>query len=390
MSASDHLLTVREALETVDRELLDLLRRRQDLAEQVLEAKLRAGAPLRDLEREASVRRRILQAAEERGLDPIEAERLFRVLFEMAVVRQQARLAVLAPAALKVAYQGVEGSYSHLAARERYTGRAGGALLTGHETVRAAAEAVRSGAADLALLPIENTTAGSINETYDLLSEGGLAITAEVVCPIEHCLLVLPGTRLEDLHTVVSHPQALLQCAEFLRSIPWARQQAEFDTAGAARKVRDGGDPAVAAIASRPAARVFGLEVLRDAIQSQASNSTRFVELAREPRPAPPEAACKTSLVLVLAHQPGALGRVLARFGDEGINLVKLESRPIPTTPFRYRFYLDVEGDANAEPLRSLLTELAPQLDELRVLGTYPVASRPGAEEAEGRLPSSG
>src|SRR5262249_5886429 len=164
--------------------------------------------------------------------------------------RQQAWLHGLESAPLRVAYQGVEGAYSHLAAQQRYAGRAGGALLTGYDTFRAAAEAVGDGSVDVALLPVENTTAGSVPETYDLVAELGLKLNAEVVSRVEHCLLVLPGTHLEQVRTVLSHPQALAQCETFLRALPNLRLRSEFDTAGAARRVREGGDPSVAAIAS--------------------------------------------------------------------------------------------------------------------------------------------
>src|SRR4029079_5859678 len=177
------------------------------------------------------------------------------------------------------AYQGVEGSYSHLTAQRRYAGTPEGVLLEGFETFRAAAEALRDGRADRALLPIENTTAGSINETYDLLGEGGLHITAEAVSRIEHCLLALPGATLEGLRTVISHPQGLLQCQDFLRGAPWIEARQEFDTAGAARKWREGNDPTVAAIAAESAARVYGLEVLRRGIQSADADLHTLVEL---------------------------------------------------------------------------------------------------------------
>src|SRR5207244_10734763 len=132
---------------------------------------------------------------------------------------------------------------------------------------------------------------------------------------------VRPGTHLEQVRTVTSHPQALAQCDTFLRALPGVRLRESFDTAGAARRVRDGGDRSVAAIASDTAARVYGLEVLERGIQTQAGNFTRFVEVARESRPCPPELPCRTTLLLTLAHQPGALGQVLVRFGDRGAKL---------------------------------------------------------------------
>ena len=375
MSETRDLQALREAIEAIDREILSRLRERMSLVEEVATAKLRTAYPFRDEPREDLVLQRVRHAAVEHGMDAHEAERLYRVILDMSVAHQKAHVRSLAAAPLRVAYQGVEGSYSHLTAQRRYAGLPEGVLLEGFETFRAAAEAVREGTADRALLPIENTTAGSINETYDLLAEGGLTITAEAVSRIEHCLLGLPGARIEDLRTVLSHPQGILQCQDFLRTVPWIRTQTEFDTAGSARKVRERNDPTVAAIAGEAAARVFGLEVLRRGIQSQEGNYTRFVELAREPVRFAPETPAKTSLLLALSHQPGALAEVLGVLSRRGVNLLKLESRPIPESPFRYRFYLDLEGNADRDPVRGALAEAAPRVAELRVLGSYPAAA---------------
>ena len=343
-------------------------------AERVAATKVRAAFPFRDEAREEQVLQRVRHAAVEQGLDAHEVERLYRVMLDMSVAHQRAHVRSLDTTPLRVSYQGVEGSYSHLTAQRRYAGTPEGVLLEGFETFREAADAVRDGRADRALLPIENTTAGSINETYDVLAEGGLTITAEAVSHIEHCLLGLPGARVEDLRLVLSHPQGLLQCQDFLRATPWIRTQAEFDTAGSARKVRERGDPTVAAIAAESAARVYGLEVLRRGIQSQAGNYTRFVELAREPVPFPPEAPAKTALLVATPHRPGALAEVLGVFSRRGVNLAKLESRPIPGSPFQYRFYLDLDGHAVREPVRGALEEVAPLTVELRVLGSFPAA----------------
>lgn len=370
------LPTLREAIEAVDHELLHLLRRRMDLAEEVAGAKLAAASPFRDQLREDQILQRVRHFAVEEGLDAREVERLYRVILEMSVAHQKTHVRSLATAPLRVAYQGVEGSYSHLAAQRRYANLPGGVLLEGHETFRGAADAVREGVSDRALLPIENTTAGSINETYDLLAEGGLTITAEVVSRIEHCLLGLPGARAEELHTVLSHPQALAQCQDFLRTLPKAKATVEFDTAGAARKVREREDPGVAAIASETAGRLFGLEVLRHGIQSQEGNYTRFVELARDSEPVPPDTPARTSLLLAVSHEPGSLAGLLTVFAERGVNVTKLESRPIPSSPWKYRFYLDLEGHASDDRVRTALEEARPHTSEIRVLGTYPAAER--------------
>lgn len=376
MSAPHDLQALREAIEEIDREILSQLRRRMSLAEEVANAKLRTAYPFRDEPREDQVIQRVRHAAVERGLDAHEVERLYRVILDMSVAHQKAHVRSLDSTPLRVAYQGVEGSYSHLTAQRRYAGIPEGVLLEGFETFRAAAEAVREGAADRALLPIENTTAGSINETYDLLAEGGLTITAEEVSRIEHCLLGLPGSRIEDLRTVLSHPQGILQCQDFLRTVPWLKTQTEFDTAGSARKVRERNDPTVAAIAGESAARVYGLEVLRRGIQSQEGNYTRFVELAHDPIRFPPEMPAKTSLLLTLSDQPGSLAEALSVFSRRGVSLAKIESRPIPNSPWQYRFYLDLHGNADRDPVRSALAEVRPLTAELRVLGTYPETDR--------------
>ena len=162
---------------------------------------------------------------------------------------------------------------------------------------------------------------------------------------------------------------------DFLRAHDWLKTQTEFDTAGSARKVRERNDPTVAAIAGESAGRVYGLDVIRRGIQSQEGNFTRFVELAREPVGVPPEVPAKTSLLLTTKHQPGALADVLAVFGRRGVNLAKLESRPIPGSPFQYRFYLDLDGNAARDPVRGALVEATALAGELRVLGSYPSAA---------------
>lgn len=373
------LQALREALEALDRRLLGLLRERMELAEGVAGAKLDAASPFRDPAREDRLLVRLRQWAVEQGLDPHQVERLYRVVLDMSVARQQAFVRALDRAPLRVAYQGTEGSYSHLAAQHRYRGRAGGVLLAGFDSFRQVAEAVLSGAADLALLPIENTTAGSINETYDLLAAGGLVITGEVVAAIEHCLLGLPGAALEDLRAVLSHPQALAQCEQFFREHPAIRAQAEFDTAGAARKVQQLGDRSLAAIASAAAAPTYRLEILRRGIQNRAENATRFVEVGLHPLPVPAGAAVKTSLAVVLpGDRPGSLGEALREFSQRGLNLTKIESRPIPGSPWSYRFYLDVEGHAATAPFPEALAGLQAVVTDVRVLGSYPAAGASG------------
>jgi chorismate mutase / prephenate dehydratase len=373
MSAPD-LSSLRDRIEAVDRQIIALLAERLTIVEDVAAAKLASASPFRDKEREELLLQRLRAQATAAGLDPHQVERMYRVVMDMSVAHQEATVRSREDAPLRITYQGVEGSYSHLAAQKRYAGRAGGALLSGHDTFRGAAEAVLAGTADLALLPIENTTAGSINETYDLLAGGGLHITGEVVSAIEHCLLALPGVALDELRIVMSHPQALAQCAGFFSTHPQLEPRAEVDTAGSARKVAEGNDRTHAAIASAAAAKRYGLVVLATGIQTTSGNATRFVEIGLRPAPVPEGSAAKTSLVLSLADRPGALGEILMRFAGRGLSLTKLESRPIPDAPFTYRFYADVLGHAASEPFHAALDDIRPLTTELRILGTYPAA----------------
>jgi chorismate mutase / prephenate dehydratase len=378
MTAVD-LSELRQRIEAVDRQLLALLAERQRIVTEVAHAKLAAASPFRDLPREDHLLRELRAAATALGLDSHQIERLYRVVLDMSVAHQVATLRSRADAPLRVSYQGTEGSYSHLAAQRRYAGRDGGALLEGHDSFAAAAATVTSGTADLALLPIENTTAGSINETYDLLADGRLTITGEVKNSIEHCLLALPGATLESLRHVGSHPQALAQCQTFFAAHPRLRPRVEIDTAGAARKVRELGDVSVGAIASAAAATTYGLIILQRGIQTAAGNATRFVEVSLHPAPLGADEPAKTSLLLALADRPGALGEILVTLARRGLSLTKLESRPIPATPWRYRFYVDVLGHAASEAFTAALRELAPLTTELRVLGTYRAAEAPEA-----------
>jgi chorismate mutase / prephenate dehydratase len=365
------LSTLRDRIDHVDRQIIALLAERLKIVEEVALAKLDSASPFRDREREERLLLRLREHATAAGIDPHEIERLYRVVMDMSVAHQEQTVRNRPDAPLRIAYQGVEGSYSHLTAQRRYGGRSGGALLTGHDSFRAAADSVIHGAADLALLPIENTTAGSINETYDLLADGKLHITGEVVSSIEHCLLALPGVRLDEIRVVISHPQALAQCHTFFAQHPDLAPRPELDTAGSARRVAQSGDRTLAAIASAAAAKTYGLAIVAQAIQSASGNATRFVEVGIRPAPVADDARAKTSLLLALADRPGALGEVLMRFAAHGLSLTKLESRPIPNAPFTYRFYADVLGHAATGPFQAVLDEIRPLTTELHVLGTY-------------------
>ncbi len=321
---------IRARIEEIDRRILQLLKSRMVVVDEIAELKLERAVPLRDQPREERVLSRVRALAVEEGIDPHAVEQLYRAIMEMSISRQQSYLDSRDNAPLRVSYQGVEGSYSHLTSQRRYRDRPSGPLLIGCATFREAAEKLRLGEVDLSLLPIENTTAGSINETYDLLAEGGMFIVGEEVSEIRHCLLGLEGATVESLRRVRSHPQALRQCSRFFDDHPWIESVPEFDTAGAARKIKEEADPSSAAIAGTHVGEQVGLSVLATGIQNQSGNFTRFVELAREARSTEDGPQFKTSLLLRLHHQVGQLGHVVEEFAKRGLNLTKLESRTSP------------------------------------------------------------
>jgi chorismate mutase/prephenate dehydratase len=368
------LSEIRNELDTVDRDLVALLARRFTLVEAVGAAKGTTDTPIRDLDRERAVLSKVAAYAAEQGVSPDLVRRVFREVIGHAVDRQVAELTSTSTDPLVVSFQGVPLAYSHLAAQKHLAASQRVARYQGEVTFAGVISALESGKADLAVLPIENTTAGSINETYDLLAAGTLHITGEVVSAIEHCLLALPGVTLAELRTVMSHPQALAQCNELFANNPQLTARADLDTAGAAQRVAEANDRTLGAIASSAAAQRYGLAVVARGINSAIGNATRFVEVATRPAPVPEGAAAKTSLIFALADRPGVLGEILLRLAARTLSLTKLESRPIPEVPFTYRFYADVLGHAASEPFHAALEDIRPLTTDLRVLGTYPAA----------------
>lgn len=232
--------------------------------------------------------------------------------------------------------------------------------------------AVASGEATDGLIPVENSQAGSVYESYDLLLEHDLFISGEVTMRVSHCLQALSGQALSDIRTVYSHPQALAQCDDFLRRLG-AEKVAVYDTAGSARMIRDQRLVGVAAIASRRAASLYGLEVLAEGIESNPNNYTRFYAISRQPPP--PAEGSKTAVVLATQDRPGALFWCLGALAYRQVNLTKLESRPSRRRPWEYIFYLEMEGHQSDESCREALDELRTKTTMLRVLGSFPAAA---------------
>lgn len=273
-----------------------------------------------------------------------------------------------------VGYQGGPGAFSHIASKRHFDGR--GAEHRGFRSFSEMLAAVKSGEIDFALLPIENSIAGSIHESYDLLARMDLHLVGEEVQPVAHCLIALPGVALTEIRKVISHPVALAQCTRFLASLTEAHAEVYVDTALAVQKVKEDGDRAQAAIASEEAARLHGLPVLARGIADDPENYTRMVAVSRAPQSFGLDVPCKSSLVISLAHTRGALATVLSTLATHGLNLTKIESRPIHGRPWEYLFYIDVEGNVADPNVASALAAIEPSTTHMRLLGCYPTRTR--------------
>lgn len=272
----------------------------------------------------------------------------------------------------RVGYEGVPGAYSEMAIRQVYGSRV---EPVGYPDFPSVHEALRKGEVDQAALPVENTLAGSasLQDNWDLLAQDGIHAIAETVVHVHHCLMALPGTRLRDIREVRVHPQPLIQCKEHLARMLPGVARVPGDTAGAARRLAETREPHVAVIASALAAKTYGLEILHEGMEDDPSNFTRFLMASREPCPPPRGPDLKTSLAFTLDHAgPGSLFRALGAFALRDLDLARIESRPIPGAPWRYRFFLDIRAGAQDVKCMRALEHLGEMVTELSILGSYP------------------
>lgn len=281
---------------------------------------------------------------------------------------------------MRVAFQGEPGAFSEEAALQLL---GPGITPVPRPTFDSAFRSIEEGLADAVLAPVENSLAGSVVRVYDLLVGSNLGIVAEIILPIQHRLIGCPGSSLDSIRSVASHPMALAQCEGFFLAHPGIKRVPAEDTAGSVREALSRGDKSCAAIAGRRAAEHYGGVILADDIQDNAENFTRFVLLRpASGAPLPASDAHKMSLAMRLAHRPGALLASLEPFAKHGVNLLKIESRPIHGRPWEYQFFVDVEAES-ASQLESALSEVRKATSDLRVLGLYPAARNSGAA-AEG------
>lgn len=379
----NELDSYRQQIDAIDADLVRLFLRRMDVTRQVGEYKKERGIPVLDSARE----RQVIAGKTALAADPaVKAD--VAALYEsiMAISRGQQRKLVREGAedpgfarwlkaleerresvpSPRVVYQGEPGAYSEEAA----AGFFGEAVQAkGLPWFNDVFQALAQGEADYAMLPVENSSTGSIRQVYDLLAQYDFSLVGEWQVKVEHCLAVLPGVAMEDIRTVYSHEQGLMQCDRFLDTHRSWERVPVLDTAGSAKQVKETGDRTGAAICSRRAARLYGLDILACPINHNTANFTRF--MAVSPRLELREGRDKIAAVFTLPHQSGSLHEILTVFAVHGLNLQKLESRPIPDRGWEYRFFVEFTGDLTAPGMDGVLHELSQLSAGLRILGNF-------------------
>jgi len=373
----DELDKIRDEINEVDESILEALASRRKLAQQVIQAKDQTGTPIRDALREENLLAGLIERGRSQGLDAHLVTRVFHEIIDDSIRSQQLHLLDYGKSDLnRVVFQGIEGAYSEIAGRKYFSPYLDHTLFVGVPTMEQVINAVEDGDADYGLLPVENTVAGSINEVYDLLSIAQLSIVGEEILRIEHCLLAMDEALLANIRQIYSHPKALAECMKFVSKLPNCQALPYADAAMAVKKVKDEKNADVAAIGSEEAGRLYGLKVLRRNIEDQRNNYTRFLVLAKSATAIDLRIPCKTSLIMATSHEEGSLLKALSLLHEYKINLTKLESRPIPSMPFQYLFYIDFEGNTAEPRVAEALEKLRSATTSLKVLGSYPMQHR--------------
>ena len=373
------LQEIRKQLDGIDREIVSLFEKRMALSGQVAEYKIETGKPVYDKEREKQKIESVIGMVE----DEFQKQAVRELFTQMMTISRHFQYKLMAERGLKaendfrpvknlpanqvrVVYQGVEGAYTHEAALKYF----GTDVDIYHvESWEDAMKEVEAGTADYAVLPIENSSAGAVTHNYDLLIKYNNYIVAETFLPVDHALLGLSEAEEGDIQTVFSHPQALMQCSEFLNANRNWRQISVENTAVAAKKVFEDGDPSQAAVASEIAGSIYGLKVLKSSINHNKNNTTRFIILSKEPIYR--EDAGKISISFELPHKSGSLYNMLSNFIYNGVNMVMIESRPILGRNWEYRFFIDIEGNLSDASIQNALKGISEEGSNMRVLGNY-------------------
>lgn len=368
---------VRKRITELDSDLLKLLAERRQLTNEVAETKIKHHIPVRDIKREEQLLVRLIKEGQKINLDPHYVTQIFHVIIEDSVLNQQAMLAARANPGSelplnRVAFLGDKGSYSHLATQKYFSRRPGELLELGCQSFSEVVGKVENAEADYAVLPVENTTSGSINEVYDQLQHTQLNIIGELTHAIRHSLLVATNTSIDKIKTLYAHPQVFTQCSHYVAELGNIEVKTCDSTSSAMFQVSQLQRDDVAAIGSEAGGSLYGLSVIKSNLANQKENHSRFIVVARDPVVVPLQVPAKTTLIMSTVQKPGALVEALLVLSNNKINMTKLESRPIVGNPWEEMFYIDVEGNISDGPLQTALEDLKKQTRYIKVLGCYP------------------
>ena len=373
------LKDLRKQIDEIDSSLVELYEKRMEVSSAIADYKIENGKKVYDRERELEKIKTVKSLAHS-AFNRIGVEELFSQIMSMSRKLQYQKLSEkgaslrlpfiqidsLSSSARRVCYQGAEGAYSE-EATIRFFGEGVNSFHV--DTFRDAFGALEDGSADYAVLPIENSTAGIVSEVYDLLTEYENYIVGEQIIDIRHCLLGVPGAKLEDIQTVYSHPQSLMQSSRFLAEHSDIKQISMKNNAFAARKVAEDKDKTQAAIASKRAGEIYGLEIIKEAINQAESNSTRFIVVTNQKVFL--KGAGKISLCLEIPHEAGSLYHIMSHFIYNGLNMTKIESRPIEDRNWEYRFFIDFDGNLEDSSVKNALRGLREEAKMMKILGNY-------------------
>ena len=372
------LTEIRQQITQIDRSLLKLLSERHRLAFDVVRSKEVTQKPLRDVEREQQLLQELIRFAENENyqLEPQYITQIFQKIIEDSVLTQQVylqkKLNEQREQSIHIAFLGKRGSYSHLAARNYATRYQEQLIELSCNSFEQIFEKVANSEADYGVLPLENTTSGSINEVYDLLQHTELSLVGELAYPIKHCVLVNDQDDLSQIDTLYSHPQVIQQCSRFIRSLDRVHIEYCESSSHAMQLVASLNKPNIAALGNEDGGHLYGLRVLKTDIANQSNNITRFIVISREALAVSPQIHTKTLLLMTTSQQAGALVDALLVFKKHQIKMTKLESRPIYGKPWEEMFYLEIEANIHHPDTQAALTELEQVSSYLKVLGCYP------------------
>ena len=371
---------IRDKIDKVDDQIIDLFAQRMELSNEVAQYKRAKGIPVIDMTRERDKRNKIFEKSPKEIREYL--PQLYSVVFDLSrsyqnrlngvgnelVQNIQAAIETtpkLFPSNISVACQGCEGANSQIACDRLIHG----AKIMYFEDFEGVFAAIDTGFCKYGVIPIENSLAGSVNQVYDLMQRHQFHIVRSVRQKIDHNLLVKPGVKFEEIREIYSHPHALSQCSTFLSSLKNVKALPSQNTAVAAQMVATSERRDVAALASRACIKLYGLECLKPAVQDKDNNYTRFICISKDLQIFP--GADRTSLMVSVSHEPGSLYRILSRFYALNVNLIKLESRPLPDRDFEFMFYFDVEASVHDPRFKQLIAELQGVCESFTYLGSY-------------------